>query len=74
MVRTEVAFTVVLILSICILVLQQAGWGACRKCRRAHREPRCAYCDQGSISGGGDSDIRRPKFTDPLSRKRRGED
>jgi hypothetical protein len=74
MVKADVVFTVVLILGVAILVLQQAGWGPCRKCRKAHREPRCAYCDSGQISGGGDGDIRRPKFTDPLSRKRRGED
>jgi hypothetical protein len=73
-IRPETAFTVVMLLALAILVLQQAGWGPCRKCRKSHREPRCAYCDNGQISGGGDGDIRKPRFTDPLSRKRRGED
>jgi hypothetical protein len=73
-IRPETAFTVVMLLALAILVLQQAGWGACRKCRKAHREPRCGYCDQGSISNGGDGDIRKPRFKDQISRRKRGED
>ena len=74
MVRAEVVYPIVFALSVAILVLQQAGWGPCRKCRKAHREPRCGYCESGSMSDGGGGDHRKVRFTDPLSRKRRGED
>ena len=68
------AITVAAILSIAIVCLQVAGWGLCLKCGKAHREPRCAYCDSGSMSDGDGGDIRKPRFHDQISRRKRGED
>jgi hypothetical protein len=73
MVKAEVVFTVVLVLSVAILVLQQAGWGPCRKCRKAHREPVCAYCESGSTNNHGGNE-RKVRFQDQISRRKRGED
>jgi hypothetical protein len=54
-------------------VLQQAGWGPCRKCRKAHREPVCAYCESGSTNDHGGNE-RKVRFQDQISRRKRGED
>ena len=69
-IQSAPVFTTVLILGIAILALQTAGWGRCRKCGKAHREPVCRMCE---YEGGGPTDHRKVKFTDPLSKKRRGE-
>lgn len=57
---------VMLVLSALLVALWYAAFGPCRSCKKGRREPGCLACK-------GSGDPTKPKFTDPLSRKRRGE-